>query len=266
LKKNLFNNRISIRDITLLVNLSKKDLQIRYLGSYLGLLWDFIQPIIQILIFWFVFQVGFKQAPVDNYPFILWLMTAMIPWFFMSDSIINSANAVVENSYLVKKMTFRVSILPVVKIGSSLYIHMFFIVFLFTMFVMYNYYPDIYTIQVFYYLCCSILLVLGISWISSALVIFLKDVGQFINVIMQFMFWLTPIFWSIDILPDKYKSLLKLNPFYYIVEGYREAFIYKTWFWEHPKQTIYFWVVTFLILATGIIIFKKLRPHFADVL
>lgn len=255
-----------ISNIPLIIELSKKDLQNRYLGSYLGLIWAFIQPIAQIVIFWFVFQVGLRSSPVENYPFILWLMSAMIPWFFISDGIVNSNNAIVENSYLVKKMSFQVSVLPVMKIVSALYIHLFFIVFLFFMFVVYNFYPDIYSIQFLYYLICSVILLLGFSWLSSALVVFLKDIGQFINMFLQFLFWLTPIFWSTSVMPEKYKVYLKLNPVFYITEGYRETFIYKTWFWDHPLQTCYFWIVAILLFIIGIIVFRRLRPHFADVL
>lgn len=252
--------------IKLVFGLAQKDLQVRFLGSYLGLIWAFIQPTVQILIFWFVFQVGFKSVPVDNFPFILWLMSAMIPWLFISDSISSATNSIVENSYLVKKVNFSVKLLPVVKIMSSLFIHVFFIIFLYIMFLLYDFNPDAYSLQVFYYLTCSVLLVLGISWITSSLVIFLKDVGQLVGMILQFVFWLTPIFWSIDILPVQYKGLIKWNPLFYIIEGYRETFIYKRWFWEHSFLTAYFWIFTLFLLVAGIFIFKRLRPHFADVL
>lgn len=250
----------------LIFELAKKDFQSKYLGSYLGIIWAFIQPTIMILIFWFVFQVGFKATPMDNFPFILWLMTGMIPWFFFSDAINNATNAIMENSYLVKKVVFRVSILPIIKILSSLFIHLFFITFVFFMFLMYGYKPTLYNLQVFYYLTAIILLVLGFSWISSALVVFLRDIGQIIAMMLQFGFWLTPIFYTMKMIPEKYHILMKLNPMFYIIEGYRETFIYHRWFWEHKYLTIYFWSVTGLSLLLGIFIFKKLRPHFADVL
>lgn len=246
--------------------LAKKDVQSRFLGSYLGVVWAFVQPTVQVLIFWFVFQVGFKNMPVDNFPFILWLVSAMIPWFFIADSIMGATNSITDNSYLVKKVVFRVSILPIVKIYSALFIHLFFILFLFIMFMIYGYYPSIYNVQILYYMFCSFVIVLGISWITSSLVIFLKDIGQFIAMLIQFGFWLTPIFYTLKTVPEKYHFIMKINPFYYITEGYREAFIYKEWFWEHPMLTLNFWLVTFVMLALGTIIFKKLRPHFADVL
>jgi len=190
----------------------------------------------------------------------------MVPWFFISDSLLNATNSISDNSYLVKKVLFRVSILPVVKIYSALYIHAFFLLFTVGMFAIYGYMPSLYNLQVLYYLACGILLVLGLSWITASLIIFLKDVGQIVAVVLQFGFWLTPIFYSLKIVPEKYQFLFKLNPFYYIVEGYRNSFVYHKWFWEQPNLTLYFWVVTCFILTLGIFVFKKLRPHFADVL
>jgi lipopolysaccharide transport system permease protein/teichoic acid transport system permease protein len=91
--------------------------------------------------------------------------------------------------------------------------------------------------------------------------------GQIVSMVLQFLFWMTPIFWSAKILPIKYLNMVKLNPVYYIVEGYRESFIYHVWFWEsHYELTAYFWIVTGAILIFGAVVFRRLRPHFADVL
>ncbi|MDD1505885.1 ABC transporter permease, partial [Lysinibacillus sp. CNPSo 3705] len=196
--------------------LSKSDLKTRFVGSVLGITWGFLHPLITILIFWFVFQVGFKSMPVDDFPFILWLMCAMIPWFFFSDCLNGATNSILENSYLVKKVNFKIGILPLIKIVSSLYIHVFFITFLFFMFYIYGYSFNIYNLQFLYYLFATIILVTGLSYLTASLVVFLKDIGQLVNMLLQFCFWMTPIFWSLDILPQKYLFLIKLNPIYYI--------------------------------------------------
>lgn len=250
----------------LIFELAKKDLQKRYLGSYLGVIWAFIQPVTTILIFWFVFEVGFKSAPVEDVPFILWLVCGMIPWFFFSDSLTSAMNSILENAYLVKKVVFRVSVLPIIRIISALFVHVFFVLIIFIMMLAYGYPLSIYNIQVVYYLVCIIALVLGLSWITSSLVIFLKDLGQIIGILIQFWFWLTPIFWSLKTIPGKYQFLLKLNPVYYIVKGYRDSFIDHVWFWNYYNQTVSFWVITISIFIIGALIFRKLRPHFADVL
>ena len=250
----------------LLIGLVKNDFKSRYMGNYLGVLWAFVQPMVTILIFWFVFQVGFKSTPVDNFPFILWLLSGMVPWFFFADSLQSATQSVLSNSYLVKKVLFRVSLLPMIQIISALTVHIFFILFMFGMFLYYGYAPSVYWIQIIYYLFATIVLVLGISWMTSSIVVFFKDLGQIVAMIIQFGFWLTPIFWSIKILPEKYHDLIFYNPAYYLIEGYRDSLVYNIWFWEKPELTVQYWIITALFFFGGAVVFRKLRPHFADVL
>lgn len=254
------------RSRRLLWDLTKKDLKQRYVGSYLGILWAFIQPAITVCIFWFVFQVGFKSMPVDNFPFILWLVCGMFPWFFFSDAMQAATNSIYANSFLVKKVVFRVSLLPMIQILSALLINMFFVAVLFLMFALYGYMPSIYNLQVFYYLFGSICLVFGLSLVTSSLAVFMKDVGQLVGMMIQFGFWGTPIFWSLKLIPESFQWVFKLNPMYYVVEGYRNSFIYHKWFWELGFTNISFWLITAFVMLFGAFIFKKLRPHFADVL
>ncbi|MBB5324199.1 lipopolysaccharide transport system permease protein/teichoic acid transport system permease protein [Anoxybacillus tepidamans] len=263
----LVNNFKVIREHRyILIQLIKKDLQNRYVGSFLGLFWAFFPPLVNIGVFWFIFEVGFKSVPVNNYPFILWLLTGMIPWFFISDSISYSSTSILDNKFLVKNVVFKLNILPFVRICSSLIIHLFFVLVLLLFFSFYGYKPKIYNLQVIYYILCTITLVYGISLITSSLIIFVKDLGQFLALILQIAFWITPIFWSLNLLPSKYHLLIKLNPFYYVVEGYRNSFIYNAWFWQYPRQTLFFWGVTFFTIGLGTYLYRKLRPHFADVI
>ena len=250
----------------LLWELTKKDFRLRYLGSYLGILWAFIQPLITVVIFWFVFEVGFRSRPVDNFPFILWLVSGLFPWFFIFDSINSAAGSVLENAFLVKKVVFRVGLLPLIKLISALIIHLFFVGILVFMFAWHGYWPTLFMLQVFYYLFAAGCLVLGVAWLTSALAVFLKDIGQLVAMALQFVFWGTPIFWSHKMVPPEYLPWIEWNPIYYIIEGYRDSFIYQRWFWEHPGQTLYFWLFTATVMLCGAMAFKKLRPHFADVL
>ncbi len=256
----LYNNK------QLLWSLIKNDFKQKYVGNFLGIFWAFIQPTVTVLIFWFVFQVGFKSKPVGDFPFILWLMAGMFPWFYFAEALSNSTNSILQNSFLVKKIVFRVSLLPLIPLFSSLIVHLFFIVFMFLMFIYYGFNPNIYWLQIIYYLFAVSVLLLGISLITSSVVVFFKDMGQIVAMLIQFGFWLTPIFWSISTVPQKYHWIIKLNPLVYIIDGYRDSMINHKWFWEHPFATIYFWVFSLTILAIGAITFKKLKPHFADVL
>ncbi len=250
----------------LIWQLTKKELMNNYLGSFMGVLWAFVQPMVTIFVLWFVLEVGMRAAPVQKIPFILWFIAAMIPWMFFSEGITKGTQSIMGFSYLIKNIVFRASILPIVKICSALIIHLFFLCLLIGIFLIYGYYPDIYYIQILYYLLASIFLILGISWITSSLILFVKDVGEIVSVLIQIGFWATPIMWPYQMLPAKYQIFMKLNPVYYITEGYRNAIIDKIWFWEKPLWAVYFWGFTIIICIIGIMVFKKLRPHFADVI
>lgn len=255
-----------VKERRLLISFAKRDFTFKYLGSYLGVIWAFIHPTIMILIYWFVFQVGFRSMPIGDIPFILWLLTGMVPWLFFSESVSGATTSIIDNAHLVKKVVFPINLLPIVRLISASFVHLFFAIFLFVMFLVYGFEINMYYLQYLYYLFATIVLVLGLTLITSSLVVFVKDVGQFVNMILQFGFWLTPIFWSFDLVPEKFQGFFKLNPLFYIVDGYRQTFIYHTWFWERPSLTLYFWAVAFTLLGLGVYLFQKLRSHFADVL
>ena len=251
----------------LLFNLAYNDLKDQYRGSYLGLVWSVLRPLIFIAMIWFVFSVGFRSQPAgDGTPFILWLLCAYVPWFYFSDAVSKGMGAITSNSFLVKKVAFRVGILPMVKVLSSLFVHFIFVTILLVVFLLHGYRPTLYWLQLPLLILATFLLSLGLSWMTSAIRVFVKDMGDLIGVILQFGFWLTPIFWSIDIMPSKYHFIIKLNPVYFITEGYRDVMIKNIWLWEKPLLSAYFLVVTFVALTMGALVFKRLRPHFGDVL
>ena len=259
-----------IRDLVanrkLIQKFSINDFKSRYAGSFLGIMWAFIQPTVTIAVYWFVFDVGLKSAPTGGMPFILFLITGIIVWFFFSECLVNGTNCFREYSYLVKKVTFDIKILPTVKIISSLYTHIFFIAFTVVMMLLYSQPITLHLVQIVYYLICLIVFLTGLTWVTASLQPFFTDILQFINVGMQVLFWGTPILWDINIFPANLLWILKLNPLYYIVQGYRESFFGTGWFWEHPVMTAYFWGFSFVLLLVGIAVYRKLRPHFADVL
>jgi len=251
----------------LIVTLIKNDFKKQYLGSYLGLFWAFAQPIIFILVIWFVFEHGFRSPPATgNFPFALWLIAGMIPWFFIANGLTSGTSAIVSNAFLVKKVAFRTSILPLVQIGSALIIHLVLVGLLMVVYMLYGYMPNLYWLQLIYYLFCSVVLLLGISWLTSSIRVFVKDIGNLINVFIQIGFWATPIFWTVDLLPQKYRWIIELNPAYYIVDGFRDVFINHVWFWEKGSLTPIFLIGASITFVMGAIVFRKLRIHFGDVL
>jgi len=256
-----------IENHSLIFTLIKNDFKKQYLGSYLGIFWAFVEPLTYIIVIWFVFTYGFRQANTSNgAPYFLWLITGMIPWFFLTNGLISGANAVVENSFLVKKVAFRISILPIVSTGSALLIHLVLILFLIIVALLYGYMPTLYWLQVFYYVVLSTVFLVGFSWLTASIRVFIKDISSFISVVIQIGFWATPIFWNPSMISHKYHWVLNLNPAYYIVEGFRDTFINKIWFWQKPIDTFSFFIILFITFFVGAIVFRRLRPHFGDVL
>ena len=184
----------------LVLSLAKNDFKTKYAGSYLGIVWAFIQPIVTILVYWFVFSVGLKAGTVSDYPFVLYLVSGIVPWFFFQDALNGGTNALIEYNYLVKKVVFKISILPIVKIISALFVHVFFVAFALILCACYGYTPSLYTLQIIYYSVCTFLFVLGLVYATSAIVIFFRDLTQIISIFLQVGVWLTPIMWDINML------------------------------------------------------------------
>ena len=173
-----------------------------------------------------------------------------------------------EYNFLVKKVVFKISTLPAVKVVSSLFVHAFFILFMLIMYACYGMFPDLYDLQILYYSLCMVFLTLGLVYATSAVSVFFRDLMQIVNIFLQVLIWMTPIMWNMDAvsMPGWVRVILKLNPMFYIVSGYRDALINKQWFWNHPILTLYFWGLAIAVWLLGTHIFRKLKPHFADVL
>lgn len=265
--KSLFNFiRLIFVQKQVIASMAKREVKTRYVGSLLGFVWTFLHPMMLIFIFWLVFSVGFRVKPTNNAPFVVWLTAGMAIWLAFSDIVNGSAGIVVENANLVTKTRFHSQILPFIRIVSCLVTHVAFLTILFALLVFQKMPFSICYLQFLYYLFGMATLALGIGWAISALNVFIRDVGQLVAILLQFGFWMTPIFWDMQMMPAKVQTFLKFNPMYYIVQGYRESFIYFVPFWEHPYQTAYFWAVAITMLAGGALIFKRLKPHFGDVL
>jgi len=256
----IYERRKQIYDLT------RRDFKDRYSGSFLGMLWAFLEPLAMMGIMWGVFSLGLKVKPSGDVPFVAYLFTGQIAYNFFSDAVGASAGVIRAYSFLVKKVKFRIAILPIVKINSAVIIHSIFLLIVMGILWTSGVKPHLYWLQTIYYMGSLLFLLLGLSWLFSALGVFIKDIANVIQIFITFGFWLTPIFWDKSIVAPEYQVYLCANPIFYIVQGYRDSFLYHIPFWEHPLNTIYFWGVAWLTLLCGIVVFKKLRPHFADVL
>ncbi len=261
---------MKLKEKTVLIwKLAKNDFANKYSGNYLGVFWAFVQPVVTIAIYIFVFQLAFKAgAPQNGYPYAMWLISGIIAWFFFSEGLLSATNSFLEYSYLVKKVVFRIDVLPLVKVLSSLFVHLFFILIALLFFIIGGKAPDWRFVQIFYYMGCLICLIVALSYLTASIVPFFKDFYQIVNVLLQVGMWLTPVMWNftdMEGIIGKYGILFKLNPMFYIVQGYRDCFMKGHFFWNR-SMTVYFWLFVLVAGFAGYKSFKRMKPHFADVL
>ena len=258
----------------LIWKLSKNDFKKRYAGSYLGAVWAMAQPVVTIAMYYLVFDLVFNsRGPIladgREIPYVLSLTAGLVPWFFFSEALNHGTMALLEYNYLVKKVVFKISILPIIKVIGATFIHAFFVLVLLIVSSFYGFYPSIYTLQLFYYSFCLFVLVLAICYTTCAVVVFFRDLSQIISIGLQIGMWATPILWKLEDLEPKLGkmvNLFKINPLVYVVNGYRSAVYERQWFFEDLPYTLYFWGITALLFGMGAAIFKRLKVHFADVL
>lgn len=250
--------------------LAKNDLKSRYAGSYLGVFWSYFLPLVTTLIYWFVFEKGFKAVPPSTLqvPFIVWFMAGLVPWFYFSEAWSSSTNVLLDYSYLVKQMLFEVRILPFVRTIAAMFVHVAFLVITGILLVAYNATSNIHILPFMYYFLCLFCLTISLSILTSVILPFFRDLAQIITVITTLGFWLTPIAWNytdMDI-PGLVLSIFKINPMFYVVQGYRDALLSPNFVWQSALMNIYFWAFVLVVFTLGAISYRKLRPHLSDVI
>ncbi|MBI5558035.1 MAG: ABC transporter permease [Deltaproteobacteria bacterium] len=241
----------------------ERDFKTRYVQSVGGVFWAFLNPLLLVLVYSLIFSLVFSRE-VGDVPFSLWLFSALLPWLFFSDVLKNAVTILEKNKNLIIKSPFQPELLSLVVIGAGLVGHLAGIGIILLLLLLFGHFPGVCVLTLLFYTVCLLFFCLGLSWIVSALYLFVRDIGQFIHVILQLWFYLCPIVYPDTIIPEKYVFLYRLNPMYFIVQGYRRALIYN--------QSIV-WVDFFifagwacLFLLAGSFIFGRLKNQFAEML
>lgn len=258
--RNIYNDR------KLMLSLAVKDFQRRFSGTYFGIFWAVVQPMLTIVVYWLAFEYGFRSGTTSNVPYVVWFVCGMVPWLYFQESFSMASNSFIEYSYLIKKVKFNFSILVLVKIFSAIIIHLAFFVIAVIVAQLFHVPVSVYIVQIIYYLFAEVVLLFGLSLITASIMVFFRDLNQIISVILLIGMWGTPIAWNPAMFEPHIQKYFKLNPLYYIIEGYRDAIIGRQWFWEKPVLMVYFWVVALVTVCIGCHVFYKLKPHFADVI
>ncbi len=249
-----------------IAGLARREILSQHGGTYLGVLWVYIHPLAYVFIVYLVFTFGLRSNPGGDVPFVVFLVCGMIAWQFIAACLGSLTRVVRSYNFLVKKGDLSLGVLHVARLAATALPHLALIAACVIVAWLSGLPPTLYTLQVFYYLAAATLLLLGLGWITSSTSLFVEDVANVVQLLVQFGFWLTPIIWNIRKIPVRWRWLFRLNPACYIVDGYRDSLIYQVPFWSRPAETAYFWVFTLAALVAGAAIFRRLKPHFGEVI
>lgn len=263
--------RIFLRNRNLIWNLTKREIQSVYQGSFLGVLWTLILPLMMLLIYTFVFSVIFQarwgNQQTGNTPqgeFALILFAGITPFNLFSTVINRAPNMILAVPNYVKKVIFPLEILPMVVLGSALFTSLINVglILIGSLFVYHRISLSVWLLPLAY--IPLLLFSLGFSWFLASLGVFIRDVGQAISVIVQILFFMTPIFYSVDAVPENFRILNLINPLSYVIDSFRRVLI-----WDKPIDWATWGVVTFssiVVAMLGFAWFSATRKGFADVM
>ena len=237
----------------------KKDIGGKYKNSFLGVLWSFVNPLLQILVYAIIFPLIMK-SDIENY--VVFMVCGLIPWNYFSTVINRSSFTMIENGNIIKKVYFPREILPISVVTSETVTFLIssILILLFT----FGYGLEI-TINIIFYplvLLVQYIMLLGISLIVSSVTVYFRDLQHFIGVLLQLFFYATPIVYAVDVIPVNFQWILKFNPMTYIIEGYRDIF----WGQTSPDISTLLIVLAIgvVLCIVGYLIFNKLQKRFAE--
>jgi len=251
-----------------ILKLAKSDIVRTYRAAALGWSWAIIKPAFKIFVYWFAFAIGLRASKeIAGYPFFLWLIAGLIPWFYMNDILKQGIHSIKKYSYLVTKMRFPMSTIPTFVSISNVFIDLMLIAVMIIIYWVAGYPPDIYTLQLIFYTICMFVFFTLLAICLSPIVAMSKDFYNLVNSTIVGFFWLSGIMWDVNRIEILWlRKLLKINPITYICNGFRNSLVYKVWFWEEPKTLLAFCLLTFMVFIAAIFVYKRLRKDIPDVL
>lgn len=261
-----------IEHFYLIRRLSLYELISKNKSNYLGIFWEIINPIIQILIYWFVFgsirqREAVEVVPGLEAPFINWMLVGFIMWTFFYQSTIQGSKSIYSRLRMLSRMNFPMSVIPAYIIVSQLYVHIFMLVVAILIFQLSGFYINIYYLQLVYFLFGTFALIYSVALVTSTLSTIIRDVHMLLNATLRMGLYLSPVLWQMSVLAAPLPTILKLNPLYYLIEGYRSAFFGTGWYFlEHWQYTLYFWAVVLVLFLFGAKLHVKFRRHLIDYL
>lgn len=252
--KNKFKSAASI------LRLAANDFKAKYAGSALGIIWAIAEPLVTVVIYWFVYSMINSNNQYGEIPYYLWLSAGLAPWLFISNGICGTASAFRDYSFLVKKMYFSSAVLPVVRTASALMSHLIFLGIVFIMCTINGICPITPSALIPIFFC--IIFVLSAGNIAALCCARFKDIQHIVSILLNIGFWLTPVFWNGDGLSGAVAVWLKINPAAIIINGYRNAIFFGKGMSLY--DILFLSAVCCVLLAVGKIYQRAVLPTVAD--
>lgn len=245
----------------------KNELRLRFIRSKLGGLWMIIHPLAQVLIFAIILSevLAAKLPGIENkYAYALYLMAGTACWTLFSETITKCLGLFIESGNLMKKMAFPRICLPFIAGGTTLATNLLLLVAIFAVFAVLGHLPDANVYWLPLLVLVTLLLALGVGLILGVLNVFMRDLGQVVPVVLQALFWLTPIVYNIDILPKATQYWFRKNPLYPLVSSYQNVMVYgKPPLWGDIAQLV---VIAAVLLLVALFMFRRASAEMVDVL
>lgn len=242
------------------------ELNVKNKGNFLGIVWLWINPMFQVFIYTVIFGTGMRNnAPVENVPYVYWLISGIIVWFFISSVVTQASRSIISKIQIVTKMRYPVSITPIVVVFSEFYNHL---LILMTVVIAYQFLGFPITkayLQFPYFLFASIVFLSSVSLFNSSLTVIVRDYQHIVYNIMRMLFYITPVLWVPNTEIYWLNILVKINPLSYLVSGYRDILVYSRYdTLLDVNQGIYFWGVAIIFYFVGSILHVKMRKNLLD--
>ncbi len=210
----------------------KREFQSKYRNSLLGATWMVLNPLAMIIVYTVIFSQLMKArlpGVTMQFAYSIYLCAGVLTWGLFSEIVSKAQNVFVDNAGLLKKLSFPRLCLPIIVIANGLV--NFSIVFgLFTIFIIFSgHFPGIYYLGIFPMLVLLVMFAIGLGITVGVLNVFFRDVGQFFGIVLQFWFWLTPIVYVSNVLPERVQHYLRLNPMVPIIEAFQTIFVHARW-------------------------------------
>lgn len=256
-------------NLGMIIRISKYEDRAAYQNHYLGLIWQILNPIIQIGIYYLIFGVGLNGGRnVDGTPFFVWLLIGIVTWFFLRGTILSGSTSIVKKIMMVSKMKFPLSILPSIAMASQFMTYVIMMGILVIVLFLFQIPLTLYWVQYGYYLGAMIIFLYAVSLLNATITVLVRDYHQMLQSTIQVLFYLSGVIINIKSshFPTWVKNGVELNPLFYIIDGFRDTFLSKRWFWERGTSTLFFWALVGLLLVVGTQLHMRFRKRFIDYL